>query len=320
MKILVIGGNGQLGFELQRALSLFGDVSITTRNSKCPAGHACLRLDIEDTDELNAVLENLRPHVVVNAAAYTQVDLAQTQWQKAEAINTRAVANMARKAREISALLIHFSSDYVYSGENRIPWTERDPTIPLSKYGMSKLAGDEAILQSDCAHWILRTQWLYAPRGQNFMRTMLRLAEERIRSGSKEPLRIVDDQLGAPTPVRWVAGAVAAMISRWLQDLSMPGQSRTGIYHLSSAGETTWYGFAEEIFEQAYMLGLLSEIPKITPISSAEFGAPAMRPRYSVLSNQKIAREFDLRLCDWREGLAQTIAEYKLFRPPGSGL
>jgi dTDP-4-dehydrorhamnose reductase len=316
MKILVIGGNGQLGFELQRTLSLFGEVSITTRNSKCPAGHACARLDLEDTDELVSVLDSLRPHIIVNAAAYTQVDRAQTDAAKAEAINHRAVSVMARKARELSSMLVHFSSDYVYSGENRLPWTERDPTMPNSVYGNSKLSGDQAIIESECAHWIIRTQWLYAARGNNFMRTMLKLARERIAAGNAEPLRVVDDQIGAPTPVRWVAGTVAAMISRWLQDLTMPGQSRTGVYHLSAAGQASWFEFAGEIFFQAYMLGLLPEVPKLQAISTAEFGAAAPRPKHSVLNNSKIAREFDIRLPDWREGLEQTLAEHKLFLQP----
>ena len=319
MKILVIGGNGQLGFELQRALSIFGDVSITTRNSKCPAGYPCLHLDLNDADATSTVLEQIRPHVIVNAAAYTAVDQAQSDPVRAQAINTNAVALLGRKARELSAMLVHFSSDYVYSGENQIPWTERDPTAPQSVYGNSKLSGDLAIIDSECAHWILRTQWLYAARGNNFMRTMLRLGaaqlEARANGDDPMPINIVNDQIGAPTPVRWVAGAVASMISRWLQDLTLPGQSRTGTYHLSAGGNTNWFEFANEIFHQAFVLGLMPEEPKTNPVSSKVFAAQAPRPRYSVLSNSKIAREFDIRLPDWRDGLAQTLAEYKLALP-----
>ena len=319
MKILVIGGNGQLGFELQRALSIFGDVSITTRSSKCPAGYPCLHLDLNDEDATSTLLEQLRPHVIVNAAAYTAVDLAQSEPLRAQAINTNAVAMLGRKARELSAMLVHFSTDYVYSGESQIPWTERDPTAPQSVYGASKLSGDLAIIDSECAHWILRTQWLYAARGNNFMRTMLRLGKAQLDARAKGddvlPINIVNDQIGAPTPVRWIAGAVASMISRWLQDLTLPGQSRTGTYHLTAAGHTHWFEFANEIFHQAFVLGLLPEEPKTTPVSSKVFAAKAPRPRYSVLSNSKIAREFDIRLPDWRDGLAQTLAEYKLTLP-----
>jgi len=319
MKILVIGGNGQLGFELQRALSIFGDVSITTRSSKCPAGYPCLHLDLNDEDATSTLLEQLRPHVIVNAAAYTAVDLAQSEPLRAQAINTNAVAMLGRKARELSAMLVHFSTDYVYSGESQIPWTERDPTAPQSVYGASKLSGDLAIIDSECAHWILRTQWLYAARGNNFMRTMLRLGKAQLDARAIGddvlPINIVNDQIGAPTPVRWIAGAVASMISRWLQDLTLPGQSRTGTYHLTAAGHTHWFEFANEIFHQAFVLGLLPEEPKTTPVSSKVFAAKAPRPRYSVLSNSKIAREFDIRLPDWRDGLAQTLAEYKLTLP-----
>ena len=319
MKILVIGGNGQLGFELQRALSIFGDVSITTRNSKCPAGYPCLHLDLSDADATSTLLEQIRPHVIVNAAAYTAVDQAQIEPVRAQATNTNAVATLGRKARELSAMLVHFSTDYVYSGENQIPWTERDPTAPQSVYGTSKLSGDLAIIDSECAHWIIRTQWLYAARGNNFMRTMLRLGaaqlEARANGGEVVPISIVNDQIGAPTPVRWIAGAVVSMISRWLQDLTLPGQSRTGTYHLTAGGQTNWFEFANEIFQQAFVLGLLVEAPKTTPVSSKVFAAKAPRPRYSVLSNSKIAREFDIRLPDWRDGLAQTMAEYKLTLP-----
>jgi dTDP-4-dehydrorhamnose reductase len=319
MKILVIGGNGQLGFELQRALALFGDVSITTRSSKCPAGYPCLHLDLNDADATSLLLNQLRPHLIVNAAAFTSVDLAETSGARAEAINRDAVAMLARKARELSAMLVHFSSDYVYSGENQIPWTERDPCEPQSVYGVSKLGGDQAVIDSECAHWILRTQWLYAARGNNFMRTMLRLGAAQLdgaRAGEgAAPIQIVNDQMGAPTPVRWVAGTVASMISRWLQDLTMPGQSRTGLYHLSASGQTNWHEFAGEIFHQAYILGLLAEEPKTQGVSTKTFGSPAPRPRYAVLSNNKIAREFDIRLPDWRDGLAQTLAEYKLTIP-----
>ncbi len=319
MKILVIGGNGQLGFELQRALALFGDVSITTRNSKCPAGYPCLHLDLNDSDATSLLLDQLRPHLIVNAAAFTAVDLAETEGARAEAINQNAVAMLARKARELSAMLVHFSSDYVYSGENQIPWTERDPCEPQSVYGVSKLGGDQAVIDSECAHWILRTQWLYAARGNNFMRTMLRLGAaqfDAVKNGATpSPIQIVSDQIGAPTPVRWVAGTVASMISRWLQDLTMPGQSRTGLYHLSAGGQTNWHEFAGEIFHQAFVLGLMPEAPKTQAVSTKVFAAAAPRPRYSVLSNSKIAREFDIRLPDWRDGLAQTLAEYKLTLP-----
>ena len=192
MRILLIGGNGQLGFELHRQLSVFGEVTITTRTSKCPAGYPCIYLDLSDGEAIRDVLESLRPHLVVNAGAYTQVDRAESEHEAVDSANKIAVQTIAKKCREIGSLLVHFSSDYVYSGENRVPWVETDPTQPFSYYGLSKLGGDQAIVDSGCPYWIIRTQWLYSARGANFMRTMLRVAHER----ALEVLRLhTDDRL-----------------------------------------------------------------------------------------------------------------------------
>jgi dTDP-4-dehydrorhamnose reductase len=312
MRILLIGGNGQLGFELHRQLSVFGDVSITTRTSKCPAGYPCIHLDLSDGEAIRDLLESLRPHLVVNAGAYTQVDRAESEREAADSANKIAVQTIAKKCREIGSLLVHFSSDYVYSGENRVPWVETDPTQPFSYYGLSKLGGDQAIVDSGCPYWIIRTQWLYSARGANFLRTMLRVAHERFETRNDAPIQVVNDQFGAPTPVRWVASAVVAMLSRWLTEQAEGQKAKSGIYHLSAAGKSSWFDFAAEIFSQAHMLGLLEQMPELQAVSTATFAAKAPRPRYTVLNTQKIQREFDIELPDWRVGVEQVLAEYKL--------
>jgi dTDP-4-dehydrorhamnose reductase len=312
MKILVIGGNGQLGFELHRQLSIFGEVSITTRSGTCPAGFPCIRLNLSDLDMVRDLLESFKPHIVINAAAYTQVDRAETEKDQADLINRAAVQAIARQCRDIGSLLVHFSTDYVYSGENRLPWVESDPTQPLSVYGRTKLGGDVAVMDSGCPYWILRVQWLYSARGSNFMRTMLRIAREREEANNAAALTIVNDQFGAPTPVRWVASTVGAMISRWLSERADGQIGKSGVYHLSAAGRCTWLDFANEIFAQAKSLGLLKQLPNVEAVSTAAYNAPAPRPRASVLSTHKILRDFDVRLPDWQMGVEQVLAEYKL--------
>ncbi len=305
MKILLLGGNGQLGFELHRTLAVYGQVIATTRTGLLPEGAKALRMDFSDLSQLEAIIDEQRPNVIVNAVAYTKVDDAEKHPEDADRLNHLMPAILAKKAREHGALLIHFSTDYVYSGDQQRPWTERDRPEPQSVYGRTKLAGDRAIIASECAHWIIRTQWLYAARGQNFMRTML----ARAKAGS--PLKIVDDQIGAPTPVRVVAAAVACMLARWLTDLSTPGQALSGIYHLATRDQCSWYEFADAIFQEAHNIGVLQERPQYAAVSSADFQAVAKRPRYSVLNCDKLTRDFDLRLPDWRSVLRQTLHEYQ---------
>ena len=310
MKILLLGANGQLGYELHRQLAVFGEVEVSTRDGILPGGLRCKAIDIGETEQLESAIREARPNLIVNASAFTGVDLAEQQPERAWKINVHAVASMAASARELSALLIHFSSDYVYSGYNAIPWTERDPCAPESQYGRSKLAGDLAIVDSRCAHWIIRTQWLYAARGNNFMRAILRRAQEG------KPLRVVGDQFGAPTPVRWVASAVSSMVSRWLDQFGVPGQSSTGVYHFAAQGTCSWHTYALELLKQAHALGLLREIPDLREVSTAEYAAPAPRPRYGVLNCQKIKREFDIAPPNWREGLRQTLCELAIGETP----
>jgi dTDP-4-dehydrorhamnose reductase len=304
MKILLLGGNGQLGFELHRALLVYGTIIATTRSGQLPDGSACTKADLADLDALAHLIESEQPNIIVNAAAYTAVDKAEQEPELANTINHLAPALLAAKARDLGALLIHFSSDYVYSGENSMPWRETDPTMPLGVYGKSKLAGDKAIIESKCAFWIIRTQWLYGARGSNFLRTMLQRAQAGL------PLKVVNDQFGAPTPVRVVASAVLGMLARWLTDLRATGQSSTGVYHLSSREQCSWFDFAEAIFQEASNIGLLNVPVALSAATTAEFAAPAKRPRFGVLNCEKLTREFDLRLPNWQSGLRQTVAEF----------
>jgi dTDP-4-dehydrorhamnose reductase len=302
MKILLFGADGQLGFELQRGLAVLGEVQSVRRRQNGQG------TDLSDTDALRQVIQQARPHVIVNAAAYVAVDQAESARDEAFAINARAVATMAEQARELSALLVHFSTDYVFSGQNRLPWTETDPTQAINAYGASKLAGEKEILASRCAHWILRVQSLYSARRSNFLKTMLRLARD------DKPVRVVQDQVIAPTPARWIADAVLCMLSRWLSDggQSVPSSvSSSGVYHVSAAGHTTWFEFARAIFQQAYALGIVSHPVQVQAISSTEFSAPAARPSYSVFNCEKIQQRFDICLPHWREGLQQVLDEIK---------
>lgn len=307
MKILILGANGQLGFELERALSIFSSVELATRNGEI-FGMPCARIDLADLSQLEHSLDEKRPHVIINAAAYTQVDRAEDEPGLCRAINHDAVALIARKAKEINALLVHYSTDYVYSGNSSEPWLEQDNTQPASAYGKSKLAGDLAIIASRCAYRILRTQWVYAARGHNFLRTMLKLARAQQEQSNPPPLRIVADQIGAPTPARWLASATAAMVANWMRDLN-PSHSNVGVYHVSAAGTCSWLEFASAIFADAKTIGLIHRVPDLQAISTQAYAAKAPRPLYSALSNRKLFHTFDLRMAHWREGLRQTLAE-----------
>lgn len=298
MKILLLGANGQLGYELRRSLLVLGVVvSVMRRREGSDA-------DFSDINALRALVLEERPHVIVNAAAYTAVDLAETEHELAFQVNARAVRTIADLAHELGALLLHVSTDYVFSGNNRLPWTELDPTQPISVYGRSKLAGEQAVIESRCAHLILRVQGLYGARRNNFLRTMLKLA------GGQKPIRVVHDQLVAPTPVRWVADAINCMLARWLVEQS-GADSYSGIYHLAAAGQTTWFEFARNIFHQAHVRGLITGVPDLQSIRSEEFLAAAKRPSYSLFNCEKIRQGFDIVLPDWREGVALVLDELK---------
>jgi dTDP-4-dehydrorhamnose reductase len=298
-RLLLTGATGQLGFELQRALAPLGELVTTSRDGRLPGGAACSVFDLDAPASLVAVLDRWQPDIVVNAAAWTAVDRAEQESSAAFRANAEAPATIAGWCAANDALLVHYSTDYVFDGRGSTPWTEQAPTAPLGVYGASKRAGEQAIIDSRCPQLILRTAWVYAARGQNFLRTMLRLGAERDR------LRVVADQIGAPTPARWLAAATAALLARgrWRE----PGAQ--GLFHLAAGGATSWHGFAEAIFADALQAGLLERAPLVEPIASSDYPTPAARPGYSVLDCTRLADIHGIALPDWRRGVAEVIAE-----------
>lgn len=281
MRILLTGSNGQVGSALVPALAPLGEVYAFDREG----------LDLLDPQSIRNVLAKERPGIIINAAAYTAVDRAERERDAAFAVNRGAVEELARAAKALDALLIHFSTDYVFDGEKSAPYVESDVPNPLSIYGQSKLAGERAIAASGCRHFIFRTSWVYAPTGRNFLSAILAAAK------AKPELRVVDDQRGAPTSSAAIAAAVA-------QVLSKSGHSRqpAGIYHLSAAGATTWHGFASEILQAK---GLRTPI---SAIRSDEYPVAARRPKNSLLDNSKLGAAFGVALPDWRQGLSAVLA------------
>jgi len=290
VKLLVLGAGGQVGHELVRALAPVGEVVSATRDD---AG--TLRVDLANADSLAAALDAARADVIVNAAAYTAVDRAEDEPELADRVNHRAVAEIGAWAKRNGRRVVHYSTDYVFDGSSKRPYREDDATAPLGTYGRSKLAGEDALRASGARHLIVRTAWVYAARGNNFLRTMLRLAGER------DELRVVADQTGAPTPARLVADASAAMLRQWLDDGENAG--RDGTYHLVSAGWCGWFEFAEAIVDGAADRGVIERRPRVVPIATAEYPTRARRPAYSVLDTSKVTAAFGLQLPDWRAGL-----------------
>jgi dTDP-4-dehydrorhamnose reductase len=286
--IVLTGRNGQLGWELARALLPLGRVHAF--------GHA--ELDLADAAAVRRTLDEMRPEVIVNAAAYTAVDKAESEPEQANAVNAAAPTQMARWAAANGALLIHYSTDYVYDGAKAAPYVETDPTNPLNAYGRSKLAGEEGIRAAGADHLIFRTGWVYAARGANFLRTILRLAAER------EELRVVADQVGAPTWARLIAEATAHALHQALQERSS-GTFDSGVFHLTAAGETSWHGFASAIVEGRQGL----RVKKVTPIATAEYPLPAARPANSRLNTDKFRARFGLVMPDWRGCLQLCLEE-----------
>ena len=291
MKILLLGGKGQIGWELQRSLATLADVIATDcRISPHP----------RMTGELPALLRAVRPDVVVNAAAYTSVDRAETESDLAMAVNAEAPALLAEEVAAHGSWLVHYGTDYVFDGEGPTPRKEDDPTGPLNVYGRSKLEGEQRIVASGCRHLIFRTSWVYASRGQNFPRTMLRLAGER------DSLQVVDDQYGAPTGADLVADVTAHALRAALQRPDL-----AGLYHLVASGETSWHGYAAHVLRAARAAGVpLRAGPEaLQPVTTSAFVTAARRPRNSRLCTEKRRRAFDLVLPDWRQGVYRMLAE-----------
>lgn len=294
-EILLFGARGQLGRELARALSTLGTVS-EVDVTEC---------DIAEPEALRACIRAHAPGLIVNAAAYTAVDRAESEPELAARINAASPAVMAAEAARLGAPLVHYSTDYVYDGHADGPYVETHPVAPLSVYGRTKLDGDLAIAASGCQHLILRTTWVYGHFGQNFVKTILRLAR------SREELRIVVDQRGAPTWSRQLAAGTAFAISRLDAEGHDAWDDASGIYHLCAGGSTHWLAFAEEIVAQAKPAGLLpGGCAKLLPITAAEYGAAAVRPTNSVLSNAKFEARFGVSLPDWRLSFRQMFEEH----------
>lgn len=297
MKLLLLGANGQVGFELRRSLAPLGALVAATRDGRLPEGAACEIADFDDAGSLAALVERIAPDVVVNAAAWTAVDLAEREREAAFRVNADAPRALAEACARRGARLVHYSTDYVFDGRGTRPYREDDPVSPLGAYGESKLAGEEAIRASGADHAILRTAWVYAPRGRNFLLTMLRLGAERDR------LRVVADQVGTPTSAALIADATARVLAH-------PSRA-SGTWHLTAAGQASWHGFAESIFAGAVERGLLPRAPMVEAISTAEYPTPAARPAYSVLDTAKLRRDFGIDPPDWRIGLAQALDALK---------
>ena len=280
MRLLLIGVGGQVGGELRGRLPALGEVI------------ACdfPVIDLGDAQSIRATVASARPDVIVNAAAYTAVDRAESEPDRAMLINGAGPGVLAEEARRIGALLVHYSTDYVFDGAKPLPYVESDAPNPLNAYGASKLEGERRIAASGCRHLILRTSWVYGPTGQNFLLTMLRLAREG------KLLRVVDDQHGAPTSSGMLAAATVAGIRTLLRD-----EALIGLYHASAGGRTTWYRFAREIFAAVGMT------VDVKPIRSAEYPTPARRPANSVLDNSKLARHLAIRMPSWQAGLAEVV-------------
>jgi len=289
-RVLIAGAAGQLGRELQRSFADFGEIVAVDRES----------VDLAVPEQVRALVQQVKPSVILNAAAYTAVDRAESERELAMAINAEAPRVLAEEARQKGALLVHYSTDYVFDGTRQGPWTEDDPAYPLSVYGESKLAGEKAVQQVGGPSLIFRTSWVYGPHGKNFLLTMLRLASER------ESLSVVDDQIGAPTSSIALADATRTIVEGISERRFGTPASWAGLYHMTCSGSTSWYEFAEAIFARAGTL-LDGRQPEVRPIASSEYPTPAKRPRNSVLSNERLQAKLGVRLPSWEEGLDEVL-------------
>ena len=299
IRVLVTGSRGQVGVEMQRELHGRAEVF----------AHDVDTLDITDPGSIAAMASDVRPDVIVNCAAYTAVDRAESDMEAARAVNALAPGLLAAEARRRGALLVHFSTDYVFDGSKPAAYVEEDPTNPLSVYGATKLEGERAVAAAGCPYVTLRTSWVFGPHGQNFVFTMVRLGRSRTE------LRIVDDQRGAPTSSRALARLVRELLDRGGRSgaLGRAGvdalAGKSGTYHATAAGSTTWFGFAQAIFDElARQRRLDFAPPKLVPIPSSEYPTPARRPANSVLSSERLASTFGVSIPDWRRGLEETVS------------
>ncbi|MEN3296421.1 MAG: dTDP-4-dehydrorhamnose reductase [Burkholderiales bacterium] len=293
MKILLLGKDGQVGWELQRALAPLGELIALGRQDA----------DLENVDRLLQAVRQAQPQVIVNAAAYTAVDKAESEPAKARRINAEAVGSLAEEASRLNAWLVHYSTDYVFDGEKSTPYEEDDATGPLSVYGKTKLEGEQLIRQSNASHLIFRTSWVYAARGANFAKTMLRLAKER------EELKVIADQHGAPTSAELIADVTALALYRIGQQTS--ASTLSGTYHLAAGGHTSWHGYAQHVLHLAQAKGATLKVAPafVQPIPTDAYPLPAARPRNSRLNTTKLSSAFNLHLPDWRYHVERLVDE-----------
>jgi dTDP-4-dehydrorhamnose reductase len=294
MKVLLLGKNGQVGWELQRSLAPVGELLALDRHSTDFCG------DLSQPERLAQTVRDWRPDVIVNAAAHTAVDQAESEPDLALCLNATAPAALAQAAADTGAWLVHYSTDYVFNGQGEQAWQESDATGPLSVYGQTKLEGEHHITASGCKHLIFRTGWVYAARGGNFAKTMLRLAAER------ERLTVIDDQHGAPTGADLIADVTAHAIRQALQKPAL-----SGLYHLVASGETSWHGYASHVITQARCVrpDLALRVNEIAPVPTASFPTPAQRPRNSRLHTGKLQQAFGLVLPPWQAGVNRLLTE-----------
>ncbi|MDQ2926434.1 MAG: dTDP-4-dehydrorhamnose reductase [Acidobacteriota bacterium] len=291
-RILLSGASGQIGGELLHTLAPLGEVIAPSRTE----------MDLADTASIRTFIRAARPLWIVNAAAYTAVDQAESEPALAFTLNAEALRTIGTEARELDATVLHFSTDYVFNGHSSRPYIETDSTDPINVYGASKLAGEQALAETGAQSFILRTSWVYGATGNNFLRTILKLARER------DTLRIVGDQRGAPTWSRDLARMTAHVIAH-CEQTSTPVSDFTGIYHATANGETTWAAFAAEALRQLHQREPTAKFATITPIATADYTTAALRPANSRMSNEKLFRTFNYRMMDWRESLPQVLAE-----------
>jgi dTDP-4-dehydrorhamnose reductase len=294
MKILLIGKSGQVAWELQRSLRPLGEVT----------AFDCPEIDLGRPESLPAIVRQVKPRFIVNAAAYTAVDKAESEQDVANRVNGDSVGVLAREAAAIGAWMVHYSTDYVFDGTGTRPWTEADSTNPVNAYGRSKLLGEQQLAASGCRHLLFRTSWVYAARGHNFVRTILRLAAER------DSLRVIADQHGVPTSAELLADVTALALHQVRRE-GAAGDARAGTYHLVPRGETTWHGIAVAAVEEALAAGaaLKCTPDRIAPIPTSEYPLPAVRPSNSLLSVDRVEQAFGIRCPDWRAHLTRTVTE-----------
>jgi len=294
MKILIFGKNGQVGWELQRSLAPLGELIALDRHSRDYCG------DLADLEGIVNTITDLKPNIIVNAAAYTAVDKAETEIDLAERVNSKAPEVIALAAKRCGAWLVHYSTDYVFDGSGDSSWCEDDAVNPLSVYGKTKLAGEKAIVNSGCLHLIFRTSWVYAARGSNFAKTMLRLAQAR------EQLSVIDDQIGAPTGAELIADVTAHALR-----VAVNKADVAGVYHLVAGGETSWFAYAGYVFDYARKNNIELKLSQdaLKAIPTSQYPTPAMRPLNSRLNTEKLRTTFALHLPEWQTGVERMLAE-----------